>query len=145
VARIFNTYGPGMRLDDGRVMTEFIVAALEGRPLRLNADGKQTRTFCYVDDMVEGLVALMGDVQYSGPINLGGHEEITVGELALLVVEVTRSNSDIVFKPRRADDPMQRKPDLRAAQDLLSWTAKVKLREGVGRLCAGLRNFKKHL
>lgn len=144
VARIFNTYGPGMRLDDGRVMTEFIAAALKGLPIRLDAGGEQTRTFCYVDDMVDGLVALMGADRELGPINLGGREEVTVAELARLIVELTQSISPIVVKSRRPDDPMRRKPDLRAAQELLSWTAKVTMREGVGRLCAYLRIFTNH-
>lgn len=144
VARIFNTYGPGMRLDDGRVMTEFIVAALKGLPVRLDAGGEQTRTFCYVDDMVDGLVALMGADHELGPINLGGREEVTVAELARLIVELTQSASPIVVKSRRPDDPMRRKPDLRAAQEILSWKAKVTLREGVGQLCTYLRNFSNH-
>jgi len=144
VARIFNTYGPGMRHDDGRVMMEFVLAALEGRPLPIDAGGEQTRTFCYVDDMVDGLVALMGHGRCFGPINLGGNEEVTVGALARLIIQLTQSHSELVVKPRRADDPMQRKPDLRAAQELLSWRAKVTLREGVGRLCAYLRNFTNH-
>ena len=144
VARIFNTYGPGMRLDDGRVMTEFIAAALAGRPLRLDAGGEQTRTFCYIDDMVEGVVSLMESDQSKGPINLGGHEEITVGELAQLIIELTGSNSYIIPQPRRSDDPMQRKPHLGKAQATLAWTAKVGLREGIGRFCAYLRNFTNH-
>ena len=144
VARIFNTYGPGMRLDDGRVMTEFIVAALKGLPVRLDTGGEQTRTFCYVDDMVDGLVALMGADRELRPMNLGGREEVTIAELARLIVELTQSASPIVVKSRRPDDPMRRKPDLRAAQELLSWTAKVDLKEGVGRLCTYLRNFSNH-
>ncbi len=142
VARIFNTYGPGMRLDDGRVMTEFITAALAGRPLRLDAAGEQTRSFCYIDDMVEGVVSLMGSDYSNGPINLGGQEEIAVGKLALLIIELTGSASEIVHKPRRADDPMQRKPDLRTAQYALAWVAKTGLRKGVGQLCAHLKTSK---
>jgi UDP-glucuronate decarboxylase len=142
VARIFNTYGPGMRLDDGRVMTEFIVAALAGQPLRLDANGEQTRTFCYIDDMVEGVVSLMGSDHSNGPINLGGQEEIAVGKLALLIIELTGSASEIVHKPRREDDPMQRKPDLRTAQSSLAWVAKTDLRKGICQLCANLKTLK---
>jgi len=142
VARIFNTYGPGMRLDDGRVMTEFILAALAGKPLRLDANGEQTRTFCYIDDMVEGVVSLMGSDHSNGPINLGGQEEIAVGKLALLIIELTGSASEIVHKPRREDDPMQRKPDIRTAQSALAWVAKTDLRKGICQLCAHLKTLK---
>jgi UDP-glucuronate decarboxylase len=142
VARIFNTYGPGMRLDDGRVMTEFITAAMAGKPLRLDANGEQTRTFCYIDDMVEGVVSLMGSDHSNGPINLGGQEEIAVGKLALLIIELTGSASEIVHKSRREDDPMQRKPDLRTAQSALAWVAKTDLRQGICRLFAHLKTLK---
>jgi UDP-glucuronate decarboxylase len=142
VARIFNTYGPGMRLDDGRVMTEFITAAMAGKPLRLDANGEQTRTFCYIDDMVEGVVSLMGSDHSNGPINLGGQEEIAVGKLALLIIELTGSASEIVHKSRREDDPMQRKPDLRTAQSALAWVAKTDLRKGICRLFAHLKTLK---
>ena len=143
VARIFNTYGPGLRLDDGRVMTEFITAAMAGKPLRLDANGEQTRTFCYIDDMVEGVVSLMGSDHSNGPINLGGQEEIAVGKLALLIIELTGSASEIVHKSRREDDPMQRKPDLRTAQSALAWVAKTDLRKGICQLCAHLETLKK--
>ena len=142
VARIFNTYGPCMRLDDGRVMTEFITAAMAGKPLRLDANGEQTRTFCYIDDMVEGVVSLMGSDHSNGPINLGGQEEIAVGKLALLIIELTGSASEIVHKSRREDDPMQRKPDLRTAQSALAWVAKTDLRKGICRLFAHLKTLK---
>jgi len=135
VARIFNTYGPGMRLDDGRVMTEFIAAALAGRPLRLDAGGEQTRSFCYIDDMVKGLQLLMGHSTPIGPMNLGSNEEVTLAELAQLIVELTRSSSEIQPKPRRADDPMRRQPDVRSAALRLGWAAQVDLRQGVRKLC----------
>ena len=144
VARIFNTYGPGMRLDDGRVMTEFIVAALAGKPLRLDANGEQTRTFCYVEDMIDGLITVMRDANSRGPVNLGGSEEVTVGELANLVIELTRSSSVLIPMYRRADDPMQRKPDLRVANQHLGWSAKIGLREGVGRYCEHIKSLKGH-
>lgn len=135
VARIFNTYGPGMRLDDGRVMTQFIVAALSGEPIQLDAGGCQTRSFCYIDDMVDGLSLLMSHPHALGPLNLGGAEEITMSELARLIVGLTHSTSDLIRRPRRSDDPMQRKPDLADAVRHLRWAAKVSLMDGVLRLC----------
>jgi UDP-glucuronate decarboxylase len=142
VARIFNTYGPGMRLDDGRVMTEFITAALAGRPLRLDADGEQTRTFCYIDDMIEGLGALMNHPQLLGLVNLGGNEEIKLVDLARLVLEVTGSSSALERSLRRPDDPMQRKPDLALAKAILGWQPQVKLAEGILRL---VRSFQQSI
>lgn len=131
VARIFNTYGPGMRLDDGRVMTEFIAAALAGRPLRLDANGEQTRTFCYIDDLVDGLLAMMKCQEVEDPVNLGGHEEVTLRELAQLVVALTKSCSDMSPIPRRVDDPMRRKPDISRAGKSLGWHPKVGLHQGI--------------
>ena len=134
VARIFNTYGPGMRLDDGRVMTEFITAALAGRPLRLDAGGEQTRSFCYVDDMIEGLLALMAHPEQSGPVNLGGTEEIRLDDLANIIIAMAGSMSRIEVAPRRPNDPMQRRPDAVKAYELLGWRPKVTLSEGLGKL-----------
>ena len=145
VARIFNTYGPGMRLDDGRVMTEFIAAALAGRPLRLDAGGEQTRSFCYIDDMVKGLQLLMARSASIGPINLGSNEEVTLAELVRLIIEITHSTSEIQPKPRRADDPMRRKPDVQSAALHLGWDAQVGLRQGVRNLCDNIIPLKKTL
>jgi UDP-glucuronate decarboxylase len=131
VARIFNTYGPGMRLDDGRVMTEFITAALAGRPLRLDAAGEQTRSFCYIDDMVDGLMALMSFDGNPGPVNLGSAEEIKLSQLAELVVAMAGSSSQIMQAPRRVDDPMQRKPDTVRAAAALGWRPQIKLAVGL--------------
>jgi UDP-glucuronate decarboxylase len=131
VARIFNTYGPGMRLDDGRVMTEFIAAALAGRPLRLDAGGQQTRTFCYVSDMIDGLCRLMEFPATLRPVNLGGSQEISLRELADMVITVSASSSAVDELPRRPDDPMRRKPDLEEARKHLNWNPSTSLEQGL--------------
>jgi UDP-glucuronate decarboxylase len=132
VARIFNTYGPRMHPNDGRVMSNFILQALRGRPITVYGDGRQTRSFCYVDDMVEGLVRLMGTEDHvTGPVNLGNPEECSVLQLAELVVSVTGSRSEITFLPLPQDDPRQRRPDITLARELLGWEPAVPLEEGV--------------
>lgn len=141
VARIFNTYGPGMRLDDGRVMTEFITAALAGRPLRLDAAGEQTRSFCYIDDMVEGLMALMSFDGNPGPVNLGSADEVKLSQLAELVVAMAGSPSAIIQAPRRLDDPMQRKPDTVLATAVLGWRPQIKLAVGLEMLIRSIRKI----
>jgi UDP-glucuronate decarboxylase len=141
VARIFNTYGPGMRLDDGRVMTEFITAALAGRPLRLEAAGEQTRSFCYIDDMVEGLMALMSIDGNPGPVNLGSAEEVKLSLLAEQVVALAGSSSQIMQAPRRLDDPMQRKPDTVRAAAALGWSPQIKLAVGLELLIRSIRKI----
>jgi UDP-glucuronate decarboxylase len=139
VARIFNAYGPGMRLDDGRVMTEFITAALAGRPLRLDAGGEQTRSFCYIDDLVDGLVLMMASAAVLGPANLGGIEEVTVKKLSQMVISFVGSGSDVLTYPRRSDDPMQRRPSLDKVKACMGWEAKVSLEEGLRRTLASFR------
>ena len=141
VARIFNTYGPGMRLDDGRVMTEFIAAALAGRPLRLDAAGEQTRSFCFIDDMVEGLMALMSFDGNPGPVNLGSADEVKLSQLAELVVAMAGSTSAIMQAPRRLDDPMQRKPDTVLATAVLGWRPQIKLAVGLEMLIRSIRKI----
>ena len=141
VARIFNTYGPGMRLDDGRVMTEFIAAALAGRPLRLDAAGEQTRSFCFIDDMVEGLMALMSFDGNPGPVNLGSADEVKLSQLAELVVAMAGSPSAIMQAPRRLDDPMQRKPDTVLATAVLGWRPQIKLVVGLEMLIRSIRKI----
>ena len=141
VTRIFNTYGPGMRLDDGRVMTEFITAALAGRPLRLDAAGEQTRSFCYIDDMVEGLMALMSFDGNPGPVNLGSTEEVKLSQLAELIVDMPGSSSPIMQAPRRLDDPMQRKPDTVRAAAALGWRPQIKLAVGLEMLVRSIRKI----
>jgi nucleoside-diphosphate-sugar epimerase len=132
IVRIFNTYGEKMRPLDGRVVSNFIVQALAGKPLTVYGDGSQTRSFCYVDDEVRGLLALL-DSDYVGPVNIGNPDEFTVRELAEIVLEVTGSSSDIVFEPLPVDDPAQRRPDITLAREVLGWQPTVDVRTGVGR------------
>lgn len=134
VARIFNTYGPGMRLDDGRVMTEFIAAALSGKPLRLDAKGEQTRSFCFIDDLVRGLVALMACAKPTSPINLGGDVEVKLVELAELIGQAIEAPIRLDYRPRRADDPMMRRPEISKARSCLGWEPQVGLHEGIKRM-----------
>ncbi len=132
VVRIFNTYGPRMAIDDGRVISNFIVQALRGEPLTVYGDGSQTRSFCYVDDMVEGIIKAM-ESDYIGPINLGNPEEITIMELAEKIISLTGSRSKIEFKPLPPDDPARRRPDISLAKKVLNWEPKVSLEEGLKR------------
>jgi UDP-glucuronate decarboxylase len=137
VARIFNTYGPRMQADDGRVVSNFIVQALQNKPMTVYGNGEQTRSFCYVDDLIGGLVGLMGTKdEVTGPINLGNPVEFTMLELANLVIELTGSRSKIKFLPLPADDPRQRRPDIGLATRELGWKPKVQLREGLARTVA---------
>ncbi len=132
VARIFNTYGPRMHPDDGRVVSNFIVQALRGDDITIFGDGSQTRSFCYVDDMIRGFRALMASGrEVTGPVNLGNPAEYTVTELARKVVEMTGSASRVVYRPLPADDPRQRRPDIRAARERLGWAPQVSLEEGL--------------
>ena len=132
VARIFNTYGPRMAPDDGRVVSNFIVHALKGQPITIYGDGAQTRSFCYVDDLIEGFVRLMeSPVELIGPVNLGNPAEFTIKELAELVLELTGSKSKLAYLPLPQDDPRQRRPDIALAKDRLGWQPGVALREGL--------------
>lgn len=134
IARIFNTYGPYMHPDDGRVVSNFIVQALQNKPITVYGDGSQTRSFCYVDDLLKGILALMrAPLSIVGPINIGNPDEFTVLELATQVIEMTGSRSKIVFEPLPQDDPVKRRPDITRAKELLDWAPKVKLREGLAR------------
>jgi UDP-glucuronate decarboxylase len=132
VARIFNTYGPRMRPDDGRVISNFIVQALRGESITIYGDGRQTRSFCYVDDLIEGLVRMMSSPDgFTGPVNLGNPVEFTMLELAERVIQLAKSRSTLVFKPLPADDPRQRQPDISLAKQQLQWEPKVDLDEGL--------------
>jgi UDP-glucuronate decarboxylase len=132
VARLFNTYGPRMHPNDGRVISNFIVQALRGETLSLYGDGTQTRAFCYVDDMVEGLVLLMKTANHvTGPMNLGNPDECSILELAQRILKMTGSKSKISFKPLPQDDPQKRRPDITLARDILQWYPKVTLEEGL--------------
>ncbi|MFN0091888.1 MAG: UDP-glucuronic acid decarboxylase family protein [Acidimicrobiales bacterium] len=139
IVRIFNTYGERMRPADGRVVSNLLVQALRGQPLTVYGVGEQTRSFCYVADLVRGIVGLL-DSDYVGPMNIGNPGEFTMNELAKLVIEVTGSDSDIVYKPLPIDDPGQRKPDISLAQRVLGWTPEVALREGLTRTAAYFRS-----
>jgi dTDP-glucose 4,6-dehydratase len=130
IVRIFNTYGPRMRAHDGRAIPTFLRQALEDRPLTVFGDGSQTRSFCYVDDLIRGIVSLAESDQHS-PVNIGNPNEFTLLELAKAVIEVTESRSEIVFEPLPTDDPQQRRPDIGRARDLLGWEPKIELREGL--------------
>ena len=132
VARIFNTYGPNMHPNDGRVVSNFIVQALQNKPITIYGDGAQTRSFCYVTDLVDGLVRLMNTPpSVTGPINLGNPGEFTIRELAELVIELTGSKSKLVKKPLPSDDPRQRQPDIAKARKVLKWQPRIKLRDGL--------------
>ncbi|HNZ80623.1 MAG: UDP-glucuronic acid decarboxylase family protein [Bacteroidales bacterium] len=134
VVRIFNTYGPRMHPNDGRVVSNFIVQALKGQDITIYGDGLQTRSFCYCDDLIAGLITMMdtGD-SVTGPINLGNPTEFTIKQLAELVIELTGTKSDIVYKPAVSDDPMQRKPVIEKAKQVLNWEPRIQLREGLMR------------
>jgi len=132
VARIFNTYGPHMHINDGRVVSNFIVQALQGEDITIYGEGEQTRSFCYVDDLVEGFLRLMAtDHEVTGPINLGNPGEFTIKELAEKVVAMTDSKSKLVYQPLPEDDPMQRQPDISRAKDLLGWEPTIPLDQGL--------------
>ena len=134
VARIFNTYGPNMSINDGRVVSNFILQALRKEPITIYGDGSQTRSFCYVDDLIEGIMLLIHqDAEVSGPVNLGNPNEFTMLELAHLVLQKTNSTSEIIFEELPSDDPRQRKPDISLAQSLLGWNPKIQLEEGLKR------------
>lgn len=130
IIRIFNTYGPRMRLHDGRVVPNFIYQALAGKPLTVYGRGKQTRSFCYVDDLIEGIFRLMR-LKADGPVNLGNPREFTILELARLVIKITQTKSKIIFEPLPQDDPRQRKPDITKAARLIHWRPKVELTQGL--------------
>ena len=137
VIRIFNTYGPNMAIGDGRVVSNFIVQALRNEPINIYGDGKQTRSFCYVSDLVEGIYKLLQlDKNPDTPINLGNPNEFTILELAKIVVEVTKSKSEIVNNPLPSDDPRQRCPDISLAKSILNWKPAIELREGIEKTAA---------
>jgi UDP-glucuronate decarboxylase len=132
VMRIFNTYGPRMHPNDGRVVSNFIVQALRGEDITIYGDGLQTRSFCYVDDLIEGMLRLMDtEAGFTGPVNIGNPVEFTMLELAQSVLALTKSDSRLVFRPLPSDDPRQRKPDISLAQSRLDWTPQVALKEGL--------------
>ena len=142
VMRIFNTYGPRMQPDDGRVVSNFIVQALRGEPLTIYGDGTQTRSFCYVDDLIEGMLRLMETgPDFPGPVNVGNPGEFTMRELAEMVLRLTGSGSELVFLPIPADDPMQRQPDITLAREKLGWAPTIDLETGMSRTITHFRNL----
>ncbi len=140
IARIFNTYGPRMALNDGRVVSNFIIQALKGDDITVYGDGSQTRSFCYVDDMIAGLIKMMDSADgFLGPVNLGNPEEFSILDLAETIIDMTGNRSKIVFKPLPQDDPMQRKPDISLARKTLGWQPQISLGEGLERTIAYFR------
>jgi UDP-glucuronate decarboxylase len=141
VVRIFNTYGPRMLPDDGRVVSNFIVQALRGNPITIYGEGRQTRAFCYVDDLIEGFVRMMNQDKVTGPVNLGNPGEFTIRELAEKVLAETKSRSKLTFEPLPGDDPKQRRPDITLAKKHLGWEPKVPLDAGLKKTVAYFRNL----
>lgn len=141
IARIFNTYGPRMRPNDGRVVPTFIIQALKGEPLTVYGDGSQTRSFCYVSDMIDGIYKLLLS-NINEPINLGNPDEVTILDFAKEIIELTGNNSEICFKPLPENDPQVRRPDVSVAKDLLNWEPKIRRREGIKKV---LEYFRTHL
>lgn len=134
VARIFNTYGPRMLSNDGRVISNFMYKAIKNEPIKIYGSGSQTRSFCHVDDMVDGMIAFMNQEKHVGPLNLGSEEEITIKHLAELIIGLSKSDSEIEYANALEDDPFQRKPDLEFARSLINWSPKVMLKDGIKRL-----------
>lgn len=146
IARIFNTYGPRMAIQDGRVVSNFIIQALQGKEITVYGDGSQTRSFCYVDDMVDGLMRMMNTPDdFYGPVNLGNPQEYTILEIAKKIIDMTKSKSKITFHPLPADDPTQRKPDITLASEKLGWKPKIFLDEGLVKTIEYFRKALKNL
>ena len=145
IIRIFNTYGPRMQPDDGRVVSNFIVQALTNKPITIYGDGSQTRSFQYVDDLVEGMVRTMGTPDdFTGPINIGNPGEFTIKQLAEKIIGMTGSRSEIVYKPLPCDDPVRRRPDISLAQKTLNWQPTVNLEQGLAKTIAYFEDYLKH-
>jgi UDP-glucuronate decarboxylase len=141
VARIFNTYGPRMRIDDGRVVSNFIVQALRGEDITIYGDGTQTRSFCYIDDMVEGITKFVGlDNDFTGPLNLGNPDEYTIQELAEIILELMNSKSKLVYQDLPSDDPKRRRPDITLAKEKLLWEPKTSLNDGIQKTISYFRD-----
>jgi dTDP-glucose 4,6-dehydratase len=138
IVRIFNTYGPRMRMNDGRAVPNFIEQSLRGEPITVFGDGSQTRSLCYVDDLIEGIVRLR-DTDYGAPINLGNPDEVTVLKLARLIRKLCDSKSEIEFRPLPEDDPKQRRPDVTRAREVLAWQPRVALEHGLAKTIASFR------
>jgi len=139
IVRIFNTYGPRMLFNDGRVVSNFVLQALKAEPITLYGDGAQSRSFCFVDDLVDGLIRMMNCQDFIGPVNLGNPREMTVKELANIIIKLTESSSEFVQKPLPPDDPERRKPDISLALAKLGWQPKIAVEEGLTRTIADFR------
>lgn len=133
IVRIFNTYGPNMAINDGRVMSNFIIQALKNEPITVYGDGSQTRSFCYINDLIDGIYKMMCKDNFIGPVNLGNPNEFTILELSEKIIELTNSNSQIIFKDLPEDDPKQRQPDITLAKEKLGWQPKIQLEEGLNK------------
>jgi UDP-glucuronate decarboxylase len=132
IVRIFNTYGPRMALNDGRVVSNFIIQALQNKKITIYGDGSHTRSFCYVDDLIDGLIRMMNSADdFYGPVNIGNPREFTIMQLAQLIIKLTNSNSEIDFQPLPADDPVQRKPDITLAREKIGWSPQIELEKGL--------------
>jgi len=142
VARIFNTYGPRMKKNDGRVVSNFIVQAINNDPITIYGDGSQSRSFCYVDDLIEGIVRPMNHDEFTGPINLGNPNEFTMLQLANKLIKLTGSQSELIFKELPEDDPRQRQPDIKLAQEVLGWTPSIQLDEGLEKTALYFQSLK---
>jgi UDP-glucuronate decarboxylase len=144
VARIFNTYGPNMHPNDGRVVSNFIIQSLGGEPITMYGDGSQTRSFCYVDDLIEAMLQFMQtDDQVTGPINIGNPTEFSILQLAQIIIDLVGSDSELVFEPLPQDDPIQRRPDISKARQLLNWEPRIELEEGLDKTISYFRNWLK--
>ena len=145
IIRIFNTYGPRMQPDDGRVVSNFIVQALTNKPITIYGDGSQTRSFQYVDDLVEGMVRTMDTSDdFTGPVNIGNPGEFTIKQLAEKVIGMTGSRSEIIYKPLPSDDPVRRRPDITLAQEVLGWNPTINLEQGLAKTIAYFEDYLKH-
>jgi UDP-glucuronate decarboxylase len=142
IVRIFNTYGPRMAINDGRVVSNFCVAALRGEDLEIYGDGKQTRSFAYVDDIIDAIVRMMNQDSHIGPVNIGNPDEFTIAELARLAIELSGSESRVIVKPPRPDDPVRRKPNIDLARKVLGWEPKIPLRAGLEK---SIQHFREEL
>ena len=138
IIRIFNTYGPRMSANDGRVVTNFIIQALKGDPITIYGNGDQTRSFCYVDDLIRGIISMIDSTE-AGPVNLGNPEELTIGSFAELVLKITGSKSTIEYHELPVDDPTRRRPSIRRANEVLGWQPEVSVEEGIRRTVAWLQ------
>jgi UDP-glucuronate decarboxylase len=140
IVRIFNTYGPRMALNDGRVMSNFITQALRGKPLTIYGDGSHTRSFCYVSDMVKGMIAMMEHEEFIGPVNLGNPQEISIAELAESIIKTTGSTGGIEYQPLPPDDPVRRCPDITLAKDRLRWEPEIDFKTGLSQTIEYFKN-----